>query len=203
MGIQQVMTVFDRLLSSGLPITWITLRLAWNRLSDVPTPIPSRVTTEQLLTYAMNQIGSSSPEQEALIVELAFADEQDTWTAGRCLEALSSDSPEDVQYAVRVWRWVLLSEIVAELEQQAQDAPGQSAPIYGVWTDDFMTSVYCDLRDFWEQFEFPSVGFALAENWTEGDWLRDIPSTLRLIGEHRRWLEQEETVLQDHGRNEG
>lgn len=197
------MTVFDRLLSSGLPITWTTLRLAWNRLSGVPTLVPCRVTTEQLLDYAMNQIGYGLSEQEELTAELAFADEQNTWTVGRCLEALASDSPQDVQYAARVWRWVLLSETVAELEQQAQDAPGQSAPIYGVWTDDFRTSAYYDLRDFWEQFEFPSVGFALAQNWTEGDWLRDIPSTLRLIGEHRRWLEQEETMLRNHGRNEG
>lgn len=151
----------------------------------------------------MNQIGSGSSDQEELTAELAFADEQDTWTVGRCLEALASDSPEDVQYAVRVWRWVLLSETVAELEQQAQDAPGQSASIYGVWTDDFRTSAYYDLRDFWEQFEFPSVGFAVAENWAEGDWLRDILSTLRLIGEHRRWLEPEETMLRNHGRNEG
>jgi hypothetical protein len=197
------MTVFDRLLSSGLPITWTILLLAWNRLYYVPTPVPEIVTTEQLLAYAMSQIGCGPPEQEVLTAELAFAEDQDTWTVGRCLQALASDSPEDVQYAIRVWRWVLLSEIVTELEQAAQDAPDKNAPTYGVWTDDFRTSVYCDLSDFWGQFGFPSQGFAVAENWAEGDWLRDIPRTLCLIGEHRRWLVQEESVLRDHGRNEG
>lgn len=101
---QKAMTSFDRLLSSGLPITWTTLRLAWNRLSDAPTPVPRIVTTKQLLAYAMSQIGYGPPEQEALTAELAFADEQDTWSFGRCLEALASVSPEDVPYAVRVWR---------------------------------------------------------------------------------------------------
>lgn len=190
---RQALKVFDRLLSSGFPITWTTIFIAWQRLPCVPGFNSTLITSEQLHTYAMDQIGYSAPEHGPFIVELAFSNEQDTWTILRCLQNLASDTPEEVQNAYRLWRWILLNEVVANLEN-AKSWIDLSARI-GVWEDDFTTAVYCNLGDFRANFEFPSHGFAVTEDCQKADWFIDMPSTLRLIEEHRHWLIQEAEFL--------
>ena len=190
------MTVCDRLLNSGLPITWTVVRLAWRTPTGLLVSIP-QVTREELLAYAMSRIGYGPPEQEALVAELAFADETDTWKIQRLLEELAPHNPAELQSALRVWRWILLNEIVTEAERQAQAAPNKHASIYGIWTDDFRTSVYCRLRDFWDEFEFPLQGFGAAPEWQNAGWFIDIPNTLRFIALHRQWLVQEAIELRE------
>ena len=188
------MRVFARLLSSGLPVTWTTIRLMWQAPTGFPASIP-HITREELLAYAMGRIGYGLPEQEELVAELAFANPRDTWTIQRLLKELAPFNPEALQSALRVWRWTLLNEIVAENERQCQAAPDEHAKIYGIWTDDFTTSVYCSFRDFWEEFDLPSEAFAVTQDWQSGGWFKDIPSTSRFIAEHRRWLSEEVAEL--------
>lgn len=192
------MTVFAQLLGSGLPITWTVVRLAWRTPTGLHVSIP-QITHEELLAYAMDRIGYGPPEQETLVAELAFTDETDTWTIQRLLEELAPHNPVELQNALRVWRWMLLNEIVTEAERQAQDAPDEYAPIYGIWTDDFRTSVYCSFRDLWEEFEFPLRGFDVAPGWQNAEWFIDIPRTLRFIALHRQWLVQEAIELRNMG----
>ena len=74
------MLEFELLRNEGIPVGWRTLYYGWtNRY----------VTSDQVPPFAMDKIGYSDPPDEGLVAELAFADDRDTWTLQRCLEALA------------------------------------------------------------------------------------------------------------------
>ena len=94
------MTFFDTLLKTDVPLDWNTLLLGWECFGDRS----GMVTTEQLQSYAMDQIGYGPESEFELVSGIAFADARDTWTIRACLEQLASDTPSAKRRATRVWR---------------------------------------------------------------------------------------------------
>ena len=180
------MTIFNEFLNSGLPIDWTTVFIGWQGLPGHRLLI----TRDQVLDYAMDQIGYSLPEQESIVAELAFADAQDTWTIQRCLEQLALDAPEDVQRATRIWQWVLLNEIVTRLEKEAQAIPSRDVSFYGSWCDEFSTDVYCGIHDFWSDFAPLPEDFTFTTDWQQPCYGPGITAALKALQEQREWLVQ-------------
>jgi hypothetical protein len=186
---------YERIRANRFPNTWTALRLGWKGHNLSALPMAGCVTTAQLQSFAVDQITDGSSEREVLAVKLACADEWDDRTIERCLAELASDAPADIAHALRIWQWLAFDEVVTNLEKQARTGPAESAPDYGAWSDDFRTSVSLDLRDFQTDFEpvFFTSGFLT--DWDKGDWLLNIPNTLRFIQTLREWLTQEADQL--------
>lgn len=182
------MTFFDTLLTTDIPIDWTTLLLGWDGLGDRN----GLVTTEQLQSYAMDQIGYGPESEFELVSGIAFAEARDFWTIRACLEQLASDTPSAKRRAIRVWRWVMLSVLVQELEEGLVDDVDRSADPY--WFETTSINVWSDLRDFWEEFPFPAEDALPVKDWNTlvGE---DMEIARQLLSEHRQFLKQEEADL--------
>ena len=180
------MTFFDTLLKTAIPIDWTTLLLGWDGLGDRN----GMVTTEQLQSYAMDQIGYGPESEFELVSGIAFAEARDFWTIRACLEQLASDTPSAKRRAIRVWRWVMLSVLVQELEEGLAEP---THPEDSYWFETEAIVVWSKLRDFWEAF--PAESTLSVEDWNlrTGD---DLEWAKQLLWQHHQFLDQEEADLQ-------
>lgn len=185
---------FDVLLKSGIPLDWNTLLLGWDGFGE----FYGMVRTDQLRSYAMDQIGYGLEVEYELVCAIAFAEERDTWTIRACLEQLASDTPEARNRAERVWRWVMLSDIVARLTQELAAALNPNAEADDPYALDVAAiNVWVDLREFWSVFEFPSDRFSTALDWKRADWPSELWRMQAVLAEHREFLDRERTALQE------
>jgi hypothetical protein len=193
---------YQSLLRSDFPVTWTAVLQAWKGFPDVATPVSNLLSTTEVLKYANHRIGLGPMEQEQLVTRLAFTDETDPWKIHLCLQQLASRGAADIHFGLRVWRWILLDEIVAEWERLAEAGPPKDIPPNWQWEDDFATAVYCDARDFWSQFECLSEACAVAETWRRPQELSKGGDTMQIIEEYRNWLTQEAVVVRQLNPNE-
>ena len=184
------MIMFEHLLSSGLPITWNVVIMAYSHQFEIPSMVSALITTEQVLEFAMDRIGYDPPELERWTIELAYAHDRDTWTINRCLEALVSEEPDAKTYALRVWRWVLMGQAVAALDEFAQMTSDVGTLDYGKWY-----GVYYDLRDVWRCIAVPNDCPQLCKRMLSPGMQVDALNALSLLEEHHRWLNEEEKAL--------
>ena len=150
------------------------------------------VTTKQLQSYAMDQIGYGPESEFELVSGIAFAEARDFWTIRAALEQLASDAPAAKRRAIRVWRWVMLSVLVKDLEEGLADEVDHSDDPY--WFETEPIHVWSDLRDFWAEFPFPAEDASPVQEWNALVG-KDMDIAKQLLAEHRQFLAQEETDL--------
>ena len=126
------------LLDSGLPIDWTVIVLGWRH---------GAMTRDQLLSYAMDRIGYDSPEVEPLVAELAYVDPGDIWTIERVAAELESTEVVERRHAMGVWRWVLFSQLIANIRAQVDYV--EAANTDGAALDDYQTGWWCSVFEFW------------------------------------------------------
>ena len=178
--------VFEQLLRSGLPIDWTVIRMGWETYDFL--------IRDQLLDYAMEQLGLCPDDQFDIVSSLAFADPGDTWTLRRCLEQLASKRPDDRDRATRIWRCVLFNDLIQEVEKQVLDA---------IETPSVDFDEYYSFADYLlEKFYEFDTQFSSLDHNPPIDVSADLPETRDLLRSHRQWLDRERSKIALPGETE-
>lgn len=135
-----------------------------------------KLSAEQVVSHAIDQIGQGTPEQDEIAALLANADPQDWQTIDRYLEQITGEKQFDRAIAIRKWR---LSEFRYFLQTFPQP----------VQNGDEWLSAFEDLFDFWLPFEDEGLPESAAMI------LAGAVSTAQMLAEQQAWAERESLAL--------
>jgi len=162
------MTPYERLVKSGLPIDWLTIRAGWLRIG---TYRYWKLSGEDVIAFALDRVGSGTEEQDHIAALLANNDPQDWQTIGRYLEELTSGQPFNRIRALRQWRFATLKLLLETLQT----------------TQMITMDLWEKLYDFWSYYhELPDSG-AMLPKWGE--------HPIDMIQANKIWAETEEAAL--------
>jgi hypothetical protein len=166
------MLELELLRKEGMPISWRTLYVGWNR---------GFVTSDQLPRFAMDRIGYSNPADEALVAELAFTDDRDWWTLQRCMETLSERDRSSNEDALRFWKWAVIKNEVEKIEGR---------PRHPEWYDEAAETMF-DLQPLWA--EFPRLPGSDNECGFLKEWIDEQGDKriVEIVTQGRIWLSVE------------
>ncbi len=137
-----------------------------------------KLSVEQVIAYALEQIGKGTPEQDELAALLANTDISEWQTLNRYLEQLAETQQFDRQVALRKWRLVELKHLLRSFPRLDR--------VYE-YPEDEPLSVFYDLADFWRSYdELPDSAAVTPQS---------AGTVEEVLAEQRAWAEQEEAHL--------
>jgi len=137
-----------------------------------------KLSTEQVVNYALEQIGKGTPEQDEVAALLANTDPSEWQTVDRHLEQLAGMQKFDRQVALRKWRLVELKALI-----------GDVLPINDEADEEEHYSTFSSFADLWRDYdELPDSSLAMPA------WKAPITET-ELVYQQQAWAAQEETSL--------
>lgn len=160
---------------SNLLVNWTIIGRGWCK---------KYLSSEELVRYAMEQIGYSSQEEAPVVSELAFTDPDDYWTIQRLVMSLMPDNYELLQIADRAWRAVIFEEVLSNLSAKVKRSCDNR--ICGRELDDLNTHVYCTIRDFVDEYKINLCEVSCL--WQTDDIYDYNKHSMEY---YRRWLVQE------------
>lgn len=169
------MTDFERMVNSGLPLTWGTIWLGWHG----PSCHPSVISSKEVISYATDQLVRGVVDYARYVADLASTEVSDTRNVERVLWRVASLEGFDADTETLKWEVVLLRKLMESLSSDPLDA-------------------LADLTDFWLTFDQPAhsphtiqgVGNSITpqEYYTQ-------ENLARTLHEHHGWLELRESEL--------
>ena len=135
-----------------------------------------KLSTEQVLTHALEQIGKGTPEQDEVAALLANTDPSEWQTVDRYLEQLAATQQFDRSVALRKWRLVELKSLIddAVLVDEGAD-------------EEEHFSILFAFVDFWRGYAELPDSLAMTPDWGT--------PTKELISQQQAWAVQEEARL--------
>ena len=155
-----------------LPVDWPMILVGWRGFNR------RKLSAEQVIAHALDQIGNGTPEQDEIAALLASTDPSEWQTVDRYLEQLAETQHHDWQTALRSWR-------LAELKHLLWSLP-RSDRTYE-FPEDELLSVYYDLTDFWRSYDKLPDSAAAAP--------QPMKSVEDMLAEQRAWSKREENAL--------
>ena len=139
-----------------------------------------KLSTEQVVNYALEQIGKGTPEQDEVAALLANTDPSEWQTVDRHLEQLAGMQKFDRQVALRKWRLVELKALI-----------GDVLPINDEADEEEHYSTFFSFADLWRDYdELPDSSLAMPA------WKAPITET-ELVYQQQAWATQEEALLRE------
>ncbi len=157
---------------SDLPVDWPMILVGWRGFAG------KKLSAEQVITYALEQIGKGTSEQEDVAALLASADPLDWQTIDRYLEQIVENQQIDRATAIRKWRLSEFKNLLPSLSSsgRVQQHPG-----------DALMSLYEDLFDLWHKYdELPDSVNMMSFG---GNTITEV------LAEQQAWAEREEAAL--------
>lgn len=163
---------FDEFQSGDLPVDWPMILVGWRGFNR------RKLSAEQVIDHALDQVGRGTPEQDEIAALLANADPSEWQTVGCYLEQLAETQNPDRRMALRKWR-------LAELRKLLRSFPRLDRTYE--YPEDEPLSVFFDLVDLWRDYhELPDSATAMPPS----------PGPVEeVLAEQRAWAEREETFL--------
>lgn len=137
-----------------------------------------KLSIEQVMALALEQIGRGTPEQDDLAALLVNTDPGEWQTVDRYLKQIAEIEPFDRNMALRKWR-------LAELKSLVEDV----LPVNEITDDEEPYSIYYAFVDFWQGYDELPDSQTMIPDWGT--------PTEELIQQQQAWAEQEETLLRE------
>jgi hypothetical protein len=170
------MTRFQTLLACGLPINWTTLLVGWQT---------GYATTEDVKSYAGDQLTSSSGTDAYRVFRLYDAAPTNTWEISDWLLELAGDEAGARDTARRTWDLALLKPLLSEMT----DDPDSG--------EEMLEALYA-LTDFWAERGYPPHSPHTVQgrgnDITPGDYFHE-DNHRHILEAHCEWIAQEEAAL--------
>lgn len=153
-------------------IDWPMILIAWQGFAN------HKMSAEQVISYALDQIGQGTPEQDEIAAFLVNTNPLDWQTLNRHLEQIAEE-PFDRITALRKWRLAELKDLVDKL-RLPDDYEDE---------DELWTAFYA-ISDFWVAYrnELPGSEEVLPEY---GEPISEM------LLEQQAWIKREEIALRD------
>ena len=135
-----------------------------------------KLSTEQVIALALEQVGKGTPEQDELAALLANTDPSEWQTVDCYLGQLAETQHFDRQIALRKWR-------LAELKAMIDDV----LPIDEKADEEETSSIFFNLVDLWQDYDELPDGIQIISDW--GTPLE------KLVHQQQIWVDQEERFL--------
>ena len=161
---------------SGSDPDWPMISVGWQGFAD------RKLSAEQVVSLALDQIGQGTPEQDEVAALLANTDPSDWQTIDRYLEQIIGGTQFDRTIAVRRWRLSEFKHFLRTFPQPIQ-------------AGDESLSAFEDIYDFWLPFndeELPEDAAMIFPHYGE--------SVPQMLAEQQAWVEREEIALCDEMR---
>ena len=168
----------DSIASGIVPVDWPMILVGWQSFGR------RKLSTEQVMALASEQIGKGTSEQDELAALLVNTDSRQWQTIDRYLEQLAETQQFDRRVALRKWR-------LAELKYLLRSFPRLDRRYE--YPEDEPLSVFYDLCDFWYAYDELPDSAAMRP--------QSAGPVEEVLAEQRAWAEQEEALLKD-GRRE-
>jgi|GEM_PF-2903030 len=151
-------------------VDWPMILVGWHGFGQ------RKLSTEQVMALALEQIGRGTLEQDELAALLVNTDPSDWQTINRYLEQLAETQQFDRNVALRKWRLAELKSLIDDV--LTLDEGGDEEEPY---------SLFYAFVTFWQAYDELSDSLAMIPAWST--------PTEELISQQQAWAEQEETSL--------
>jgi hypothetical protein len=167
---------FQKLLASGLPVTWTTLLVGRQE---------GHINTEEVQAYAGDQLACCSDADAYQIFRLYDADPTNIWEVNHWLQELAGEAEAARETAHRIWDLALLKPLLVEM-------PDTSAS-----NEEMLEALYA-LTDFWAERGYPPHSPHTVQghgNDISPGIYYTVDTYRRILEAHREWAGREETAL--------
>lgn len=158
---------------SELPVDWPMILVGWRGFAG------KKLSAEQVIAYALEQIGKGTSEQDNVAALLASADPLDWQTIDRYVEQIVENQQINKATAIRKWRLTGLKRLLQLLPRF--DRVNQHP-------EDEWLSVLEDLADFWNEYDELPDSLLMRQKLPAG-------TVEEMLNGQRAWLEREEATL--------
>jgi hypothetical protein len=159
-------------LPDGLPIDWPMILVGWHGFAR------RKLSTQQVIDHALEQIGRGTPEQDELAALLVNTDPGEWQTINRYLQQLAETQQFDRNIALRKWRLAELKFLIDDV--LPLDEGGDEEEPY---------SNFYAFVDFWQAYAELPDSLVMIPDW-------GMP-TKELVSQQQTWAEQEEILLRE------
>ena len=163
---------------SDLSPDWPMILVGWRGFSH------RKLSAEQVIAHALEQIGRGTAEQDEVAALLANTDPSEWQTIDRHLIWLAGPEGLDRVRPLRRWRLAELKQLLASLSRPEER---QSAPKDEEQKADELWSLFCKLYEFWREYDELPDSVAAQPKSAEAEE--------KMLADQQAWVEREEAAL--------